>query len=176
MADERPDPSFVAFQKIVGRAATAQEVAQMYRIKDALQLSDNDPFWLVLFALEYYRSLYERIPERIEAAVRAAEERNGVEAKVTELMHAFERSRTAEAITPSHNVDRNAPELSALCEEIRVLNARVHGLSSKVSSQLVAARPLAGLDDWRNWPWRLLLLVSVLSGSVAAVLTAGLLG
>lgn len=57
------------FGRIVGRAASSHEVAQLYRIRDALKLPDDDPFWMVLYALEYYKVLYEEIPGKIDVVV-----------------------------------------------------------------------------------------------------------
>lgn len=59
------------FERMVGRAASASEIGALFKIKDALQISETDPFWVILIALEHYKSLYEKIPDRInEVAAR----------------------------------------------------------------------------------------------------------
>lgn len=49
-------------QKITGRQASPEEIAELYRLQDALNLRDNDALWLVMVLLEHYRA-------RIDAAV-----------------------------------------------------------------------------------------------------------
>lgn len=61
------------FARLVGRAATNREIADLYRIKDALGLRPNDDLWLILYALQHYQSLYEKIPEKIDDAARRVE-------------------------------------------------------------------------------------------------------
>lgn len=56
-----------AFEKLIARAATPEEVTRLWRVKEAMGISDKDPFWLILLVLEYYKSLYDGIPEKIRA-------------------------------------------------------------------------------------------------------------
>ena len=56
-----------AFEKLLGRAATETEREQLRRIRDALGLRENDALWSVLFALQYYDSLYRQFPKAIAA-------------------------------------------------------------------------------------------------------------
>lgn len=56
-----------AFEKLLGRAATETEREQLRKIRDALGLRDNDALWSVLFALQYYDSLYRQFPKAIAA-------------------------------------------------------------------------------------------------------------
>ena len=71
-----------AFEKLLGRAATETEREQLRRIRDALGLRENDALWSVLFALQYYDSLYRQFPKAIaaEAAKVLAETRTASEA------------------------------------------------------------------------------------------------
>jgi hypothetical protein len=61
-----------SFALLLGRQATEKERQNLYRVRDALNLKGNDSLWLLLMVLEYYRTLYERIPALITEAVRAA--------------------------------------------------------------------------------------------------------
>jgi hypothetical protein len=54
-----------AFEKLLGRESKPAEREQLYRVKEALGLRDNDALWLVLFALQYYDSLYRQFPKAI---------------------------------------------------------------------------------------------------------------
>ena len=56
-----------AFEKLLGRTATETEREQLRRIRDALGLRENDALWSVLFALQYYDSLYRQFPKAIAA-------------------------------------------------------------------------------------------------------------
>ncbi|WP_296713085.1 hypothetical protein [Rhodoblastus sp.] len=51
----------------MGRTATEAERVQLRKIRDALDLRDNDALWSVLFALQYYDSLYRQFPKAIAA-------------------------------------------------------------------------------------------------------------
>jgi len=54
-----------AFAKVVGRQASEEERARLYRLRDALGLADNDAFWSIVMALEHYDSFFRRYPERL---------------------------------------------------------------------------------------------------------------
>ena len=41
-----------AFEKLLGRESKPAEREQLYRVKEALGLRDNDALWLILFALQ----------------------------------------------------------------------------------------------------------------------------
>jgi hypothetical protein len=51
-----------AFERLLGRQPTEQEVQGLYRVKNALDIRDNDALWLVLMALQSYDSLYRKYP------------------------------------------------------------------------------------------------------------------
>jgi hypothetical protein len=51
-----------AFAKVVGRRASEEECARLYRLRDALGLQDNDAFWSIVMALEYYDSFFRTYP------------------------------------------------------------------------------------------------------------------
>jgi hypothetical protein len=56
---------FSAFERLLGRAATESEREQLRKIRDALGLRENDALWSILFALQYYDSLYRQFPKAI---------------------------------------------------------------------------------------------------------------
>jgi hypothetical protein len=54
-----------AFAKVVGRQASEEERARLYRLRDALGLHDNDAFWSIVMALEHYDSFFRRYPAEL---------------------------------------------------------------------------------------------------------------
>ncbi len=54
-----------AFEKLLGRASTPAEREQLWRVQSALGLRNNDALWLVLYALQFYESLYRQFPREI---------------------------------------------------------------------------------------------------------------
>ncbi|VFR81079.1 hypothetical protein ISE1_2698 [plant metagenome] len=65
---EADQPVETAFAKLLGRQPSAAEREQLYRVKSALDLQDNDALWMILIVLQSYDALYRRVPARIEAA------------------------------------------------------------------------------------------------------------
>lgn len=57
------------FTKLLGRQPSEKEIQNLYRIKNALSISDNDALWQVLMALESYDILYRKYPEIIASQV-----------------------------------------------------------------------------------------------------------
>jgi hypothetical protein len=83
-----------AFAKVVGRQASEEERARLYRLRDALGLHDNDAFWSIVMALEHYDSFFRRYPaelaeyterciENARAAFAAAAEREAAQVQRT---------------------------------------------------------------------------------------------
>jgi hypothetical protein len=63
------------FAKVVGRHASDEERQRLYRLRDALGLRDNDAFWSIVMALEYYDSFFRRYPaELAEYTLRCIED------------------------------------------------------------------------------------------------------
>lgn len=60
------------FSRLLGRQATDSERQQLYRVRDALEIKNNDALWLVLMALQHYQSMYEKFPPMIKATARDA--------------------------------------------------------------------------------------------------------
>ena len=55
-------------EKLLDRELTADEIDRIHRIKDTLNIADNDALWDIIIAMEYQRSFYEEIPEKISTA------------------------------------------------------------------------------------------------------------
>lgn len=57
-----------AFSKLVGRQPTDKDRQGLYKIRDAIGIKNTDSLWILMIALQYYETLYERIPQKIAAA------------------------------------------------------------------------------------------------------------
>jgi len=64
-----------AFARVVGRPASDHERQRLYRLRDALGLHDNDAFWGIVMALEYYDSFFRQYPAQLAEETRRAIER-----------------------------------------------------------------------------------------------------
>jgi len=58
-----------SFEKLLGRQPSEKEIQSLYRVKNALNIRDNDALWLVLMALESYDTLYRKYPAMISSQV-----------------------------------------------------------------------------------------------------------
>ena len=65
---ERDNSLDDSFSKLLGRQPSDAERQQLYKVRDALALKNNDALWLVLMALQYYQDQYERFPKAISLA------------------------------------------------------------------------------------------------------------
>ena len=59
-----------SFEKLLGRQPTDAEKIALYRVKNALDLEDDDVLWLLLMALQHYQTLYEKMPALIVEATK----------------------------------------------------------------------------------------------------------
>lgn len=59
-----------SFAKLLGRQPSDTERQQLYRVRDALGLKNNDALWLVLMALQHYQNQYEQFPDAIALAAK----------------------------------------------------------------------------------------------------------
>jgi hypothetical protein len=55
-------------EKLLDRELSQEEIDRFRRIKDILHIRDNDCVWDILAAMEYQRSYYEALPEKIAGA------------------------------------------------------------------------------------------------------------
>lgn len=58
-----------AFDKLLGRQASEKERQNLYRVKNALGIRDNDALWLVLMTLESYDTLLSKLPSQMHQQV-----------------------------------------------------------------------------------------------------------
>ena len=61
-----------AFEAAFRRKPTAEEVERLERVMDVLDVRENDAIMTLMVVLEFYLGLYGSVPERIEAAAKAA--------------------------------------------------------------------------------------------------------
>lgn len=54
-----------SFKALLGRQPSDKEVERLYRVKNALNIRDNDAMWMILMALESYDTLYSKYPALI---------------------------------------------------------------------------------------------------------------
>ena len=57
-----------SYRKLLGRQPSDSERQNLFKVRDALGLKNNDALWLVLMALEHYKSQYEQLPAAIAKA------------------------------------------------------------------------------------------------------------
>ncbi|KPW57131.1 hypothetical protein ALO86_200109 [Pseudomonas syringae pv. berberidis] len=58
-----------SFKALLGRQPSDKEVERLYRVKNALNIRDNDAMWMILMALESYDTLYSKYPALIAGQV-----------------------------------------------------------------------------------------------------------
>lgn len=158
-ATDPADWADTAFARLLGRQPTEQERARLHHIRETLDLGANDALWVVLIALQYHLTLYERFPPMIK---------NAAHQLLTELkMEADTRTKQA------------ALELQFAVRDLKQpLADAVQAASDAMRSQLVDASRKAAEQAMRrarlekSWPWLLaggasVALALVLSISVA---------
>ncbi len=96
-----------SFAKAVGRPPTDAQRERLQRLREALDLRDNDALWTVVFALEHYDALYREYPGRLgEETARA----------IAGARAAFAAAAAAEAAkvqaTLAHHVARTSATLA----------------------------------------------------------------
>lgn len=60
------DDAFInKYERLIGRKLTQEEILRLQRVKDTLGLRDDDALWDVLIAIDWQRTYYEEIPQKI---------------------------------------------------------------------------------------------------------------
>ena len=95
------------FAKVVGRAASEEERARLYRLRDALGLRDNDALWSIVMALEHYDSFFRAYPEKLAEKTAQCIER----ARATFAMAAREEAARAQRLL-SESVAQTSVEIA----------------------------------------------------------------
>lgn len=98
-------------EKLLGRELAGDEQERLARIQDILGIADNDALWDILIALEYQRTFYEALPEKISSASGAILAQLSAAAG-NEIAHA--QSRLAEAVVEHAKTLSTKMRLSAL--------------------------------------------------------------
>jgi hypothetical protein len=112
-----------SFAQILGRQPTDKERQTLYRVRDALKLKTTDAVWLLLMALQYYETLYERFPALIAEAARDATRSVRATAEA-QAKAAREETRMALAATVHETVDAVAKQ-QAIAELFKWVSATV---------------------------------------------------
>ena len=63
-----------AFNQLLEHQATDGDRQRLYRARDTLNIKPTDAVWRLLMVLEYYQTMYEKIPHQIADAARNATE------------------------------------------------------------------------------------------------------
>ena len=88
-----------AFAKVIGREPSEKERERLYRVRDALGLSENDAFWYIVMTLEHYDALYREYPRIIqEEAARTIENSREAFAAAAKLEAARAEQMLAEKV------------------------------------------------------------------------------
>lgn len=104
-------------EKLLGRELGNAEKTRLQRIQDILKIGPNDALWSIIVALEYQRTYYEELPEKIrEVSMEAITELTKVTKKSTiQPGSTREEKKTESGKTPSHkNPHPNMPSLGNL--------------------------------------------------------------
>ncbi len=83
-----------SFAKLLGKQPSDAERQQLYRVRDALGLKNNDALWLVLMALQHYQSSYETFPGLISQS--AAETLNRFKVSADAIIKASSEAAKAD--------------------------------------------------------------------------------
>ena len=98
-------------EKLLGRELSEEEQERLARIQNILGIADNDALWDILIALEYQRTFYEALPDKISGTSGAIFAQLSAAAD-KEIAHA--QSRLAEAVVEHAKNLSTQMRLSAL--------------------------------------------------------------
>ena len=98
-------------EKLLSRKLSEEEQERLARIQDILGIADNDALWDILIALEYQRTFYEALPDKISGASGAILAHLSAAAD-KEIAHA--QNRLAEAVVEHAKTLSTKMKLSAL--------------------------------------------------------------
>jgi len=88
-----------SFARLFGRPPSDDERERIQKIRDALDISDNDALWAVILALQYHKALYDDVPRQIaESAQRSAQKIVASAAKIAEQAAEKAVERTAKKL------------------------------------------------------------------------------
>ena len=116
------------YRSLCGRDLSPSELASLQRVRDALNIDFNDGFFTVFIAFEYYKGLYQELPDKIRA-------------NVSPLL--FEAGHTIQE-TARLEVERLAAQAVLLKQEVRQdfresLDEHVRSAFAKMDQEISAA-------------------------------------
>ena len=128
------------FAALLGRAPTDAEKLELVRVKEALDLDNNDALWLLIMGLDHLRGRFERSIEGQRRAVETAIEsqRREFEAAVDRRLE--KAQATADALVESAKTRFLEQFPAALKQAARRVSVRALGLDGPV----VLSGPVAG--------------------------------
>jgi hypothetical protein len=158
-----------SFAQLLGRQPSDKEKQDLYRVRDALKLKATDAVWLLLMALQHYKTLYEEFPARIAGATRdvtkavrgAAEAQAKAAQEETKkaLIQAVHEAAVKSAENASGAKFLNWLSIAAgvICLTLMVVgwSAFDHGQKGKAAGENLAKKECAALvaaSSWANTP------------------------
>jgi len=90
------------YRALLGDDATDEEIMELYRVAEVLQISPMDSVWTIIFALRYYQTLYKQIPGQIaQASAKTCEQVRSAADKEIELAVAKSQKKLADVVVKS---------------------------------------------------------------------------
>ena len=131
-----------SFQKLTGRAPTDQDIQRLYRTKDGLGLASNDALWLVLIALDYHQSLYEKMPAKIGQTA---------EKVLTDVGHRAEQVLAAKAEEAQATLVKQVADSAREIAGQRTRQAMLRAAMWTLAVMAVVVALVAAAAAWAGW-------------------------
>ncbi|MEI8294980.1 MAG: hypothetical protein WCG04_00450 [Alphaproteobacteria bacterium] len=148
-----------SFKKMLGRDPSDQEMHQMYRVRDALGLKNNDALWVIIMALQHYQNLYAAIPQSISTAAKTAAGSAAVQATanvnnaVAALVPTVEKAVEAAAAGAINRVQVGKSLITVCCAVLLVGGIFVFGMCCGSHLYDKATRQEAWDGFWSEIRW-----------------------
>ncbi|MFJ3317169.1 DUF6753 family protein [Herbaspirillum huttiense] len=99
-------------KQLLQRDPSAEEVAKIYKLKEAFGLSDSDPVWAILTAYNHFEILFAAIPAEILKVTResAASHKMELEAQAAASIKMTEKTLVAAVRQTAEDIARQAME------------------------------------------------------------------
>lgn len=159
-----------SFSKLLGRQPSDTERQQLYVVRDALGLKNNDALWLVLMALQSYQGMYEKFPLLIKRTAQEVLADLKATADATMKASAEEaRANLSQAVATAahqvaHNISRKQMwQWAGACMAIAFMSvgmfgwftanqASQSGYDSGYAAGYAQAKDEKALASWANTP------------------------
>lgn len=160
-----------AFLALTGRVPTDAEKLRLYKLKDALKVEETDAIWSILIALDYHRSLYEAIPEKIESLSKAA---HAAATEETKKIQADSLAVVARGKTDAQKVQADAEFTlkRAHAGAVAEVASESRRILSAMKDEMASASAQAVEDRTRcsSWQWFLAGAMAVLIALMGGIL------